>query len=277
MNPEETSLLSIGSFARITLLSLKALRLYAQLGVLKPAYIDPDSGYRYYRVDQLREARLIRALRQMDMPLATIRQVLAAPPADAERLLSDYVQAMETRVVQVRRMVPDLVSALRREEPRLSLEVNVRTVERQPVVSMTSHVRVDELDRRRWESLTSLSAFIAERAGTVAGPAFGLFHGPINQEDDGPVEVCVPTLQELVAEGEIASRVLSGGQFAYVVICGDECEFPALLKGYDAVYDWIDRNGYEAEGSPREMWRAVREGRPVEMEIGWLFRDPGGT
>ncbi len=92
-----------------------ALRLYDydQLGVLTPAYTDPGTRYRYYRTEQLREARLIRAMRQMDMPLTIIRRVLTASPAEAERLLDDYLRTMEARVAQARRAVPNLISALR--------------------------------------------------------------------------------------------------------------------------------------------------------------------
>ncbi len=82
-------LFSIGNFANLTRLSIKALRLYDELDILKPLHIDPQSGYRYYGVDQLSSARMIRSMRDMDMPLATIRRVLAVLPvsqAQAELL-----------------------------------------------------------------------------------------------------------------------------------------------------------------------------------------------
>ena len=85
-------LLSIGTFASMTRLSIKALRLYDELGILQPLHIDPQSGYRYYGVDQLSSARMIRNMRDMDMPLATIRQVhavLETSPADAETLVRE--------------------------------------------------------------------------------------------------------------------------------------------------------------------------------------------
>ena len=86
-------LLSIGTFAHMTRLSLKALRLYDQLGLLQPRHVDPSNGYRFYGTDQLAGARMIRNMREMDMPLATIRQVLAAlaaSPTQAEALVQDY-------------------------------------------------------------------------------------------------------------------------------------------------------------------------------------------
>ena len=71
-------LIPIGQFAAASRLSLKALRLYDENGLLPPAHVDPDSGYRFYRLDQLRDATLIGLLRSVDMPLVEIRRVLTS-------------------------------------------------------------------------------------------------------------------------------------------------------------------------------------------------------
>ena len=63
-------LLTIGAFARASRLSPKALRLYDSLGLLTPAHVDEVSGYRFYRTDQLEQARLVAWLRRLGMPLA---------------------------------------------------------------------------------------------------------------------------------------------------------------------------------------------------------------
>ena len=65
-------LLSIGVFARRSRLSMKALRLYDRRGLLTPADVDPDTGYRRYRESQLVTARLIVMLRRLNMPLAQV-------------------------------------------------------------------------------------------------------------------------------------------------------------------------------------------------------------
>jgi DNA-binding transcriptional MerR regulator len=69
--------LTIGAFARRARLSPRALRLYDRLGVLSPAAVDEHNGYRRYRESQLAAARLIVALRRLDMPLARVASVLA--------------------------------------------------------------------------------------------------------------------------------------------------------------------------------------------------------
>lgn len=82
-------LVSIGEFARVSRLSSKALRLYDELGLLPPARVDPDSGYRCYEAGQLQRARLVASLRQIDVRLAQIKVILDLnPQATAEQVTS---------------------------------------------------------------------------------------------------------------------------------------------------------------------------------------------
>lgn len=69
-------LMPIGKFARAARLSVKSLRNYDQSGLLPAAFVDPDSGYRYYRLEQLARADAIRSLRMVQMPLAMIAETL---------------------------------------------------------------------------------------------------------------------------------------------------------------------------------------------------------
>ncbi|MFC0866186.1 MerR family transcriptional regulator [Sphaerimonospora cavernae] len=88
-------LLTIGAFARAARLSPKALRLYDELGLLRPAAVDGESGYRYYDPGQLEQARLIAWLRRLGMPLARIRRVCDLPaPAAAEEVAGYWERVM---------------------------------------------------------------------------------------------------------------------------------------------------------------------------------------
>ncbi|ELP68521.1 protein phosphatase 2C domain-containing protein [Streptomyces turgidiscabies] len=89
----QPEMLTIGAFARACRLSPKALRLYDELDLLRPARVDPDTGYRYYAVAQLEQARLVAWLRRLGMPLARIRQVGAMePPAAAQEIRAFWAQ-----------------------------------------------------------------------------------------------------------------------------------------------------------------------------------------
>ena len=88
-------LLTIGAFARLSRLSPKALRLYDELELLRPARVDPDTGYRYYAAGQLGRARLVAWLRRLGMPLAGIRAVCALEPGEAAREIGAYWARVE--------------------------------------------------------------------------------------------------------------------------------------------------------------------------------------
>ena len=104
-------LLSIGDFSRMTFLTVKALRHYHDVGLLEPARTDPSSGYRYYRPEQVAEARLIRRLRDLDLPVDDVRTVLEAPDeATRNAVMVEHLDRMSRQLEQVQ----DTVDSLRR-------------------------------------------------------------------------------------------------------------------------------------------------------------------
>ncbi|MCX4998448.1 MerR family transcriptional regulator [Streptomyces longwoodensis] len=107
-----TTLLTIGAFAKATRLSPKALRLYDELDLLRPARVDPDTGYRYYAADQLDRARLVAWLRRLGMPLARIREVCALDAASAAREVRAYWARVEAETAVRRDLAAFLVDHL---------------------------------------------------------------------------------------------------------------------------------------------------------------------
>jgi PPM family protein phosphatase len=104
--------MSSGDFARASGLSRKALRLYDELDLLRPAEVDPASKYRRYLSTQLEQARLVAWLRRLGMPLATIREVAAAPPAHAAELLAAYWDQVEAETRAKRELAVFLIGYL---------------------------------------------------------------------------------------------------------------------------------------------------------------------
>jgi len=107
-----TTLLSIGAFARATRLTLKALRLYDELGLLPPARVDPASGYRWYAPEQVERARLVAWLRRLGMPLARIAEVAALPPGAAAEAVAAYWARVEADTAARRELATFLVDHL---------------------------------------------------------------------------------------------------------------------------------------------------------------------
>ena len=106
------ALMSSGEFARASGLTRKALRLYEELDLLRPAEVDPLSLYRRYQPTQLEQARLVAWLRRLGMPLAKIREVAAAPPAQAAELLLRYWDQVEAETRAKRELAVFLIGYL---------------------------------------------------------------------------------------------------------------------------------------------------------------------
>lgn len=107
--------LTIGAFAKACRLSPKALRLYDELDLLRPALVDPDTGYRYYAVGQLERARLVAWLRRLGMPLAEIREVCRLHDRDsaaAAREIRAYWARVEAATAVRRDLAAFLVDHL---------------------------------------------------------------------------------------------------------------------------------------------------------------------
>ncbi len=106
MEHADPDLLVIGRFARLAGLSVGALRHYDELDILRPAWVDPETSYRSYRRDQLEPARTIVRLRDLEVPLETIRAYLAADdPAERRRLLADHRGRIEARTFRLQRVL----------------------------------------------------------------------------------------------------------------------------------------------------------------------------
>lgn len=119
--PMDDDLLSIGRFARLTGLSIGALRHYDDLDLLRPAEVDPLTGYRRYRRSQLDPARLIARLRDLEAPLEEIRLVLATDdPADQRRRISAHRARIEARINRLRRIDHALFHLGTGKEPLVS-------------------------------------------------------------------------------------------------------------------------------------------------------------
>ena len=105
----------------------------------------------------------------------------------------------------------------------------------------------------------------------ASAPPFGIFHGAINEQEDGPLEICLPVNGQVEGKGNVQVKSLQGGDAACVMTIGSQTDFPTILGAYDAAADWIQKNGYQMAEPPREIWHSG-PGEEPKMEIVWLFK-----
>jgi len=195
--------ISIGEFARRSRLSLKALRLYDQLGVLVPSRVDQASGYRYYDTAQLDEARLVVMMRELQLPLKAVKKLLACDPADAAKRIAEHWRDAEAAHDARRELADYLVSRLSGMRP-VMYEVATREMPERSLLCLKRNVAVQE----QWAFGKEFIAILRERPLPKIegreGAAFCIWWGLVNADGDGPIEWC-----RAVPDADAAARAAS--------------------------------------------------------------------
>ncbi|MFJ2003216.1 MerR family transcriptional regulator [Streptomyces chartreusis] len=263
----DDELLTIGAFAARARLSAKALRLYDRLGLLPPAQVDEASGYRYYRSEQVERARLVALMRQLDMPLARIAEVVEAPDgASAADRLAAYWADVEARVAGQRTLAEYLRGRLSGRNSEMYEKFVVETVDvpEQVLITETRHVLAGELPAWIGASLGRLEEAARECGGITAAP-FVVYHSDVSMESDGPAESCVPVADEAAARAwlekqgrrwETKVRVEPAHKLAYTRITKAQVAHPQILAAFEAVEQWIPKQGLWLAGPCREVYFA---------------------
>jgi DNA-binding transcriptional MerR regulator len=249
----ERGRMTTGEFSRRSQLSIKALRLYERLGLLRPAAVDGRNGYRGYDESQLFTARLIVLLRSLDMPLHEVARVVNADGPEAADLIDSYWASQERRFAAQRQIAaalrPGVAAA---DPPGGQLPVHERHVPEQLVLTEQRHVYLGQLTWTR-EATARLVAQ-AGRCGGMAGERFVIFHGLVSADSDGPVEVCVPVSCQPDDPAAIAWRVEPAHDEAFIQVTKIHFEVPAILSVYDQLERWVSAPGRNRAGAPREVY-----------------------
>jgi DNA-binding transcriptional MerR regulator len=240
--------MTIGEFASRTRLSPKALRIYADLGLVVPAEVDPASGYRRYDESQLERARLVALLRGLDMPLADVAGVIDRDPAEGAGLLARWWERAEAAMADRRALVAYIQSRLAvqqgkqgKQEP-LMKDISVRAIPERKVASISRHVTLAGAGAFFAEAFPRLRAVAPGMTG-IEGVPFVVYYGEVSADSDGPVELCRPVAMDtpegaVTGSPDIQVRVEPAHEEAYIRLSVAEMAWPRMLPFADALERW---------------------------------------
>jgi DNA-binding transcriptional MerR regulator len=185
------TLLNIGEFSRMTHLSVKALRHYHDVGILEPAAIDPHSGYRSYDSGQVTSAQVIRRLRDLGMPLDSIRSVLTAPDLGARnREIAAHLERMERQLEQTQAAVSGLRALLGGPAPRP--EIQFRTIPTVTALAVAQVVTMADVMTWAGEVIGELSSVLRVSGLAQSGPLGALFPGEFFEVQRSEITLFAP-------------------------------------------------------------------------------------
>jgi effector-binding domain-containing protein len=268
-------LVPIGRFSRMTRLSVKALRHYAELGILEPSWVDPSSGYRYYRPAQANLAEAIRVLRSVDMPLDEIGEILAQhDPELVAKRLHMHRERLQERLADQERMLRYLEHLIEREEGLMPYEVSIKQVEPRRVAGHRLHTKLETIGVDIGTGFGVLMQALGMAQAAPAGAPFIIYHDVIDEQTHGDIELCVPVPAGMSGpDGPVEWKDLDGGTVASTIHRGP---YDQIGPAYHTVSGWIQDHGHQTIGAPREIYlndpQQVAE-EDILTEVQWPIAD----
>jgi effector-binding domain-containing protein len=265
-------LLPIGRFSEICRLSIPALRHYDELGLLPPAAVDQDTGYRYYSMAQAADAERIRTLRFLDMPLPEIRVVLAGDPERTRQILDGHRNRLREQAER-QRFAISLLDSMLREEPAMTYEVRLREAQPQQAATIRGRATWAELGTFIGDAMKEIFEVAGEQGVRFAGPAFAIYHWAEAEEAEVDLEVGMPVAEPVEPAGRVAAAVIPGGLVATTLHAG---RYEDVGPAYRALGEWIQEHGHEMTGPCREVYIVdpgqVQDPGALRTEIVWPIR-----
>lgn len=271
--------LSIGDFSRATHMSVKTLRHYHEIGLLEPAEIDPNTGYRRYATDQIPTAQVIRRFRDLDMPLEQIQGVLCAPDLRTrnERITA-HLGRLKDDLDRTQSAIASLRDLLAPPSPRSAdARIDLRGVPAVAAAAITDTVSAQESAAWLQGALGELHATLAARNVAADGPPGGIYADEVFTRHRGQVTIFVPCAGSVRPMGRVTSSVIPAAELAVIEHRGAPAD---VDRAYGTLATYVTRHALAVDGPIREYYLTGLRDTPDisrwRTEIGWpIFRTGG--
>lgn len=272
--------LSIGDFSRATHLTVKTLRHYHQIGLLEPAEVDQDTGYRRYGAGQIPVAQVISRLRALDMPLPEIQSVLSAPDLRTrnERIAA-HLRQMEEQLGRTQSAVAGLRDLLIAPPGDATERIELRGMPAVTAAAVTAVVGAEEAPAWLQGALGELHATLSTQHVFAAGTAGGIFSDEVYAQHRGQVTIFVPCAEPVRPMGRVTAELIPAVELAVIEHAGP---LDDVDRSYGALGAYVARHALAVDLPIREYYVVGQQDTPDtkrwRTEIGWpVFRTRPGT
>jgi DNA-binding transcriptional MerR regulator/effector-binding domain-containing protein len=243
--------LTIGEFSRLTHVTVKALRHYHDVDLLRPAAIDTANGYRLYSTDQVATAQVIRRFRELDMPLEEIRDVLhASDLLQRNRAILAHLDRLERRLDQTQADVASLRSLL--ADPAIPPAVEYRTAAATPSFAIAEMVPKAGIDEWCAAVFAELYAALDRADVRPTGPSGGLYSNDFFEDAAGAVTAFIPIGDRVEPRfGRVQLVEVPSSRLAVTLHVGS---FNDLDRTYGALGAHVAERSLGSEGPIREHY-----------------------
>jgi effector-binding domain-containing protein len=247
-------MIRIGDFSKLSRVSVKTLRYYDEMGLLKPVCVDAFTGYRLYEYTQLSVLHRILALKDLGFSLEEIGRLL-----DNGLSLEQMRGMLKLRETEARQRVTEEAERLERIRVRLrqieqedsmsKYDVVIKGVDEIRIASVRDVVPTPPEQGGLWQEL---GEYLAQQHVRPAGACFTLYHDDEYKERDWDLEVCEQIDAELTATKRVKVQTLPAVKTLACTIHNGP--FVTIGEAYNAIGKWITDNGYRIVGPCREVY-----------------------
>lgn len=242
-------MLKIGEFSKMSRISIRMLRHYDEIGLLKPETVDAFTGYRYYKEVQLVQAGRIQALKNMGFGLGVIQEILDqySNPAELERFLSVRGQELEAQAQVVNQRIQILDSTmkwLRKDGNIMGYDVSLKTIPELYAASVRQVIPTYADEGSLWKILMEETGGMHLQSSSP-GYHMALYHDGEYKEQDVDVEIRKSVIGAYSDTEHVKFKTLPAVQVASATFKGS---YEQISQVNGAVAEWIADNGYEYTG-----------------------------
>ena len=241
---------TIGDFSRASGLTVKALHFYHEQGILVPAHIDTDNGYRYYSTEQLETGLVIVKLKELGLSIKEIGTLLADQSA------ADVLEVLEVKLAQV----AEEIKLARKTEKQLREIIQMEKNNRQRMVDFNFDIEEKTTDsmliaglriRGRYQDCGKGFSQVGRNYGRfICGPAMMLVYDKEYKEDDADFETCMPIKKGESRKG-LEVRELPATDCVTLLHQGP---YSALHRSYQKILQHIREQKLQVAAPSREVY-----------------------
>jgi DNA-binding transcriptional MerR regulator len=245
-------MLSIGEFSRVSGLPIKTIRLYHEKGILPPAVVSEETGYRYYDDASVERARVVRGLRGLEFSLAQIAEILelAGDEADIVSFLErqrDEIAAKLEKYEQIRRSLETIITNEREAamaERRERFEIEEKQVESLLVAGIRGEGAYSDAGKR----FARLGRAVGRH---ICGKALNLYYDGEYKAQDADFESCFPVRRAQIAKEGITVHTVDGGRCFSLLHRGP---YESIGRSYQRIFEHLRSQKLEPRLPTREVY-----------------------
>lgn len=242
----------IGDFSKLTLVSVRMLRYYDEVGLFKPVKVDNFTSYRYYSASQIEELNSIITLRDLGFNVAEIAKVLDEKSKDVRKQIllnkkSEIISGIEKNQLMLKKLDSE-IDNIYKEKTKMNYKVEIKSLPAYKTITYRDIIPAYDQEGTLWHKLTE---FVESNKIGCAGIAFAMYHDECYKESGVDVEVLMQVDKLGKSEDKYIYRETeSVDNCASILVPGD---YSNIGPAFNYLGQWIEENGYTICGNMRQV------------------------